>query len=132
SRNARGTVSFAPTLNGALTATQIVTATATDAVGNPSEFSAAVPAFPPTPPVLSINDVTQFADPVGTTNFIFTVTRSGDLSAASTVQFATADGTATLAENDYVANAGTLTFNVGDATKTVTLQVTGNNAFEPA
>jgi CSLREA domain-containing protein len=129
--NGSGTVSFSPTFNVTLTATQTVTATATDPTGNTSEFSAGVPAVPPTPPVLSINDVTQFADPVGTTNFVFTVTRSGDLSASSTVQFATADGTATLAENDYVANSGTLTFGVGDSAKTVTVQVTGNSAFEP-
>jgi CSLREA domain-containing protein len=128
--NGSGTISFSPVFNVTLTATQTVTATATDPFGNTSEFSTGVPAFPPTPPTLSINDVTQFADPVSPTNFIFTVTRSGDLSGASTVQFATADGTATLAESDYIANSGTLTFNVGDGTRIVTVQVNPNSAFE--
>src|SRR6185369_771264 len=41
----------------------------------------------------------------------FTVTRTGDAQATQTVQFATSDGTATVAGPDYTANSGTLTFN---------------------
>ena len=47
-----------------------------------------------------------------------------------TVDWATADGTAR-AGTDYTAGNGSLTFNVGDSTKTVSVTVTGDNVDEP-
>ena len=43
-----------------------------------------------------------------------------------TVDFATADGTATLANNDYVSASGSLTFNVDNPTRTVVVTVNGD------
>src|SRR5947208_2059678 len=79
---------------------------------------------------LSIDDVSHAEGNSGTTNFVFTVTRSGNLSGTSTVNYATADGTAT-APSDYTATNGTLTFNSGDTTKTITVKVSGDTTDEP-
>ena len=49
---------------------------------------------------------------------VFTVTRSGDTSGVSTVNFASADGTATV-NLDYIATSGMLTFNAGETSKTI-------------
>src|SRR5439155_17168571 len=67
----------------------------------------------------------------GTTSFVFTVSLSNASSQTITVTYATADGTATTADNDYVAASGTLTFNPGDTSKTITVTVNGDTKFEP-
>lgn len=62
----------------------------------------------------------------GTVNATFTVTLSAASGKTVTVNYATADGTAT-APGDYTAIANTpLTFNPGDTSKTVTVLVTGD------
>src|SRR6266480_4102615 len=81
-------------------------------------------------PALSINDVTVTEGNTGTTNAIFTVTLSPTAAGTVTVNFATANNTAT-AGSDYVANSGSLTFLSGESTKTVTVQVNGDTASEP-
>ena len=53
----------------------------------------------------------------------------GYLGYASSVDFSTADGTA-LARSDYTANAGTITFNPNEATKTITVSIINDTAFE--
>lgn len=83
----------------------------------------------PTLPTITINDVAQAEGNSGTTTFVFTVTISA--TANATVNFATADGTAT-AGSDYVANSGTVTFTSGGPlTQTITVQVIGDTAVEP-
>jgi hypothetical protein len=62
---------------------------------------------------------------------IFTVTLSAASNLTVNVNYATANGTATLADNDYQAASGTLTFNPGDLTKTITVLVNGDQKFEP-
>ena len=59
---------------------------------------------------------------------IFTVTRSGNLSYAMTVQYATSDGTA-VAGTNYTATSGTVTFGAGVALQTVTVPTTSNNLY---
>jgi hypothetical protein len=56
-----------------------------------------------------------------------TVTRTGDTSAAATVQYATSDGTA-LAGQDYTVTNGVLTFNPTEASKTFAIPVLNNPA----
>jgi hypothetical protein len=46
------------------------------------------------------------------------------------VSFQTANGTATTGDGDYVARTGTLTFAPGEMTKTVTIDVKGDNKRE--
>jgi len=78
---------------------------------------------------ISIDDASSTEGDSGTKDLNFTVTRSGDTSGESTVDFATADGTAT-AGSDYVTNSGTLTFTAGQTLKTVSVAVNGNTAIE--
>lgn len=88
------------------------------------------------PTTLSINDVRVVEGNSGTTTATFTVTLTGTTSAV-TVQYATADGTAT-AGSDYVATNGTLSFmplapEGGPVTITRTISVTiiGDTVKEP-
>jgi hypothetical protein len=76
---------------------------------------------------LSINDVTLSEGNSGTTTFTFTVTRVGG--STTTVDYATADDLAT-AGSDYTATSGTLTFNPGDTTRTISVAVTGDTVVE--
>ncbi|MGI9471520.1 MAG: Calx-beta domain-containing protein, partial [Rubripirellula sp.] len=86
----------------------------------------------PALPTLSIDDV-QLAEGDGnTTAFVFTVTRTGDKSISSSVEYQTADGTATTADSDYQAISATpLNFAVDEASKTITVLVNGDTDVEP-
>ena len=81
-------------------------------------------------PTLSINDVTVTEGNAGTVAAVFTATLSAASSQAVTVNFATANGTAT-AGSDYVAQSGNLSFTAGQTTKTVSVTVNGDTAVEP-
>jgi Ca2+-binding RTX toxin-like protein len=83
------------------------------------------------PPDISINDVTQNEGDAGTTAFTFTVSLSGASPDTVKVDFATADGTATVADGDYQGNSGTVTFVPGDTSEPVTVLVNGDTKFEP-
>ncbi len=80
-------------------------------------------------PVLSIADVQCNEGDAGTTAFVFTVTRSGDISQVSRVDFATVPGTATEGV-DYAAHSGTLQFDSGASVATITIDVYGDTAVE--
>ncbi len=82
-------------------------------------------------PTLSINDVSIGEGNAGTKDMTFTVTLSGPSSQTISVDYATADDTAT-AGSDYSTAAGTLTFAPGTAlTRTITVVISGDNAIEP-
>ncbi len=74
----------------------------------------------------SINDVTLAEGNAGQTAFLFTVTKTGANGFATSVQFATANGTATTANNDYAAASGTLNFGPSDTSMPVTVLVNGD------
>jgi hypothetical protein len=85
---------------------------------------------PPTPPVvgdISIGDVSLAEGHDGTTTLTFTVSRTG--TGAFSVDFATADGTAT-AGLDYAALFGTLEFAAGQQSQTVSIEVSGDILIE--
>ena len=83
-----------------------------------------------TEPKISINDVTANEGNSGTTNFVFTVSLSNASYLPITVDYATADDTAT-APSDYTAIATTtLTFNPDETSQPVTVVVKGDNTFE--
>jgi hypothetical protein len=82
-------------------------------------------------PRVSISDVTRVEGRKNhTTLFTFTVTLLAAYDQPVTVSYRTADGTARTSDNDYVARTGTLTFAPGETTKTITIEVKGDNKRE--
>ncbi|NOT55085.1 MAG: hypothetical protein HOP18_10805, partial [Deltaproteobacteria bacterium] len=79
--------------------------------------------------ILTINDVTRAEGNSGVASFIFTVSLSPASSSPVMVNYATVNGTAA-AGSDYTATSGTLTFNPGETTKTVTVVVAGDSTAE--
>ncbi|MFO1351110.1 MAG: Calx-beta domain-containing protein [Gammaproteobacteria bacterium] len=78
---------------------------------------------------LAINNVSQAEGNSGTSSFVFTVTLTHPSASTVTVNYATANGTAT-AGSDYTAKSGTLTFTPGQTSKPITVSVTGDVVFE--
>ncbi|AFY61366.1 glycoside hydrolase family 9 protein [Synechococcus sp. PCC 6312] len=83
---------------------------------------------PPSPPLptLSINDVSVGED---RGNGVFTVSLSQASTTPVTVSFATANGTAT-AGQDYTSRTGTLTFNPGERSKTISVPILNDTLVE--
>lgn len=81
--------------------------------------------------VLTIEDVSLAEGNSGTTSFVFTVSLLQASSQTVTVDYATADGTAMKADKDYQKTSGTLTFNPGEVSQTVTVLVNGDTEVEP-
>jgi parallel beta-helix repeat protein len=132
--DSNGDVSFTATLSATVGASQAVTATATRLDdGTPretSEFSQVFVAAVPAVPSLSISSVSVTEGNAGTVNAVFTVTLSEASSQTVTVNFTTVDGTALTADNDYQPASGTLTFDPGQTTKTITVLVNGDTIIE--
>ena len=81
-------------------------------------------------PSASIADVSVAEGASGTTPANFTVSLSNPSAFSATVHWTTADGTAT-AGSDYTAGSGTLTFDPGVTSMPVSVDVTGDTAYEP-
>lgn len=77
-------------------------------------------------PKLSIDAVRVKEGDSGTTEAKFTVSLSAPAQAIVTVDYATADGAATLRDHDYVASNGTLTFMPGESSHTISVVVNGD------
>ena len=76
-------------------------------------------------PSFVINDVTVTELDSGTVAATFTVTLSAASSQTVTVNYATANGTAT-APSDYITASGTLTFTPGTTTQPIVVLVAGD------
>jgi hypothetical protein len=84
----------------------------------------------PDAPSFVINDVAIDEGDSSAKNMTFTVTRNGSLIGATSVKYATANGTA-VAPGDYTARAlTTLSFAAGVRTQTVVVSVRGDTAYE--
>ena len=81
-------------------------------------------------PSLSITDALVIEGDSGTTNVTLQVTLSEQSLVPVTVSYAAVDGTAKLSDNDYVGTLGSLTFAVGETSKTITVVVKGDTKFE--
>jgi uncharacterized repeat protein (TIGR01451 family) len=121
SGNATWTMSGAP-----ITVGHIATATATGPDGS-SEFSAGLVVNPA--PVVQFSTTLYTIDEGG--GQLITVTRTGDLTAISDVNFAASDNTAT-AGSDYGAVAGTMRFNPGENSRTFLVATIEDALDEPA
>jgi len=83
------------------------------------------------PPDISISDVAAPEGNNGNTSFNFTVTLSQAVGTDVTVDFQTANGTATLANSDYVMASSTLTIPANTLSATIAVDVVGDAVFEP-
>jgi hypothetical protein len=81
-------------------------------------------------PSLSVNDASVAEGDAGSKNATFTVSLSAASPTPVTVDYATADGSAT-APDDYAAAGGALTFAPGETSKQVTVAVAGDLLDEP-
>jgi probable HAF family extracellular repeat protein len=80
-------------------------------------------------PRVSIDDVSKNEGNGGTTPFIFTITLSPAPDTTITVDYATANGSATSVD-DYSATSGSLIFMAGQTSKTVSVSVKGDKKRE--
>jgi len=84
----------------------------------------------PTPPRVTISDVSKAEGKnKSSTSFTFTVNLSAAYDQPVTVSYRTVNGTAT-AGSDYTSKSGTITFAPGETTKTITIEVKGDNKRE--
>ena len=81
-------------------------------------------------PGLSIADATATEGNTATTPVTFTVTLGFVSGQNVTVHWGTVDNTATVADSDYAAASGDLTFVPGDVSETITVNVTGDTKAE--
>jgi hypothetical protein len=80
-------------------------------------------------PRISLSGTTVIEGNSGTSNATVTVSLDKPSNKTVTVDYATQDGTAT-AGSDYTATRGTLIFNPGETSKTITVGVTGDEPIE--
>ncbi|MBD2005985.1 MULTISPECIES: choice-of-anchor Y domain-containing protein [Cyanophyceae] len=80
-------------------------------------------------PQISIDDVSITEGNDGTVNAIFTVSLSNPSSLPVSINYATANNTA-IASSDYTTTNGTLTFNAGVTTQTISVPVVGELVSE--
>ena len=125
--DAAGMAPFSVTFTG--TSGGVVTATATDSLGNTSEFSQCRAIAIAATPQITIRDAAVTEGNAGTTTMTFQVLLSSASAATVTVAYQTADGTAT-AGVDYTAANGTVTFAAGETVKTIDVLVNGDVASE--
>jgi hypothetical protein len=85
---------------------------------------------PPSPPDLTIGEASVTEGNSGTIDCSFAVVLSAAATQNVTVQYATADGSATLADGDYLAASGTLTIPAGQISGTITVKVIGDTKYE--
>ena len=79
------------------------------------------------PTGLQLNVVNNISE--NNSNVTVTVTRTGDISSVTTVDYTTSDETA-IAGSDYTFTAGTLTFAAGETSKTINIPLINDNVFE--
>ncbi len=84
-------------------------------------------------PLITISDVTLLEGAANeVTAFEFTLSRTGDISRVSRVEYQVVGGTATLADNDFInLPAGELIFPIDFAEVTLTIEVVGDAVIEP-
>lgn len=82
---------------------------------------------------ISIDNVALDEGDSGTVDFIFTVSVDGGVSASNDIgfEYSTVDATATIADGDYVAIAGSGAILTGQTSTTFTVQVNGDVVVEP-
>jgi len=122
--DASGNASFTVT-SGLIHQGMVVTGTATDSLGNTSQFSACA----------AVEGAGTFSLPAsvsvveGNGSAAITVSRTAGTAGSASVSYATANGTAT-AGGDYTSTSGTLNFVDGEASKTITVPIADDAVYE--
>jgi hypothetical protein len=82
---------------------------------------------------MSVSDAHVAEGNTGTTQLVFDVTLSAPSTRTITVDYVTADDTATTADNDYVpaTKGGVLTFQPGETSRQIAVPVVGDTTIEP-
>jgi ELWxxDGT repeat protein len=115
---------FTVTLSNASSPATITTAAASGTILNDDSIALAIAA----------TDAEKPEGNSGNTSYTFTVTRSGDTSVTTTVVYAVTGGGANPADAaDFAGGAlssGALTFNAGETSRTITVEVAGDTTFE--
>ncbi|WP_190285707.1 lamin tail domain-containing protein [Montanilutibacter psychrotolerans] len=136
----------APTANlGSVTAALRDASGCTDTNVNSADFVVALPAprnsasavalcVPSDLPVLTVGDAVTVEGNDGQTTLFFPVTLSGspDDNRVVTFDYATADGTATVADGDYVAASGSLQLGGGSRQTVIAVTINGDTRYEPS
>lgn len=121
---------FTLALSNAVGAT-LAASTATATIKNDDTSPTPPPTPAPSLPTLSIADVSVAEGNVGTATARFVATLSTAASSTVTVEYQTADDTATIADGDYVPTRGVLQIPAGQLTGTFTVLVRGDQKNEP-
>jgi predicted extracellular nuclease len=82
-------------------------------------------------PVVSFGSTSAAEGDDGTTPFFFTISSNIAPSTDLNIGYATQDGTATAADNDYVPKSGTATIAAGTKSVTISIDVNGDTTTEP-
>ncbi|MBN1219519.1 MAG: PD40 domain-containing protein [Anaerolineae bacterium] len=132
--NQGGIITITGCISTSLTANTIFTNTATitsstaesDVSNNQAQVRIEVELLP----VLSISDTNTIEGNNGQTKAVFDVTLSLASTQTLTVSYTTADGVATIADNDYIPASGVISFAPGSSRETITVTVNGDTKIE--
>jgi len=80
---------------------------------------------------ITINNPVVTEGDAGTMNATFTISMSNPSDANVSLNYATVDGSATIANNDYTNTSGSHTFTPGQVSKTVNVPIVGDCTIEP-
>jgi Calx-beta domain-containing protein/pre-peptidase/VCBS repeat protein len=113
----------------------IINCSATDPLGNTSEYSSCFSVVAGGPPSSSVQFSASTATATetvnATTKLDLTVTRTGDTSGPASVNYASSDATAS-EHSDYLAALGTLRFQAGETAKTISVFIVDDSFGETA
>jgi hypothetical protein len=99
-------------------------------LAGPVTFAGSVGEPPPVEPVvLAVTDASVLERARGTSKVAVAVTLSRSSNAVVTVNYATSNGTA-VAPQDYTATSGTLTFQPGETSRTISVSINGDRKRE--
>ncbi len=79
-----------------------------------------------------ISDATVTEGNSGQVSMVFTLTMTDNPAGGEVISYSTSDGTATVADNDYVATTGSITLAAGQKTATISIPVNGDTWVEAA
>lgn len=112
--------------NGAVSTLTLGGAGAEPAVGSPGNGNAVIT----TTLAIAATDAVKAEGDSGNTSFTFTVTRSGDTTGTTDVDYAVTSSAADATDFGGSLPSGTVSFATGETTQTITINVSGDTDFE--